>query len=658
MLKLFTSSSKLIIIYILTVLVSGTILVFLSVRNISNFEELTEKKITEEERSITELFAVAFQKELEKLGSELENNIKNNSIQPIEGVKNHIIIDSNATFIKPHFVQTTFQINIEKKPNKFKEKLKIAEHYEFVLNDYKSAENNYLRSLSGAKNHSDSATVYNAIARLCIKQEDKKRAFEYYRLIINNFKSSISDYGFPYAYFSMKQLLQLNNSMNYAETRDLIILFLNNLINGEIPLIESTSNLLKEISNWAEQSKKDEKILEIERLTELVVGQLTDVKNYGETMKEMKDDVENVDHSGRIGEMYVLKPKDNAEELMLLHKNVSSIGFIIILDDLFSKVIENPSFKQTKFDYNIKTVRKKDSNHLQNNELTTITEFSPYFNNSMIHVSLKDRHIVEETVFRRKLSAGIGVFLLISAMILGLFLLIRDVNRNKRMERMRADFVSNVTHELKTPLTSINMFADSILLDRVKSKKDLKKYAHIIVKESEKLKRMINNILDFSRKENDKLIYNLKEYDLLDIVNATMEEMNYWLEINKFEVILDLQENVRAAVDPEGIKQVLSNLISNAIKYSPKDKKLIVRLFKKGEKAFIEVEDFGIGIPEEKLHLIFEKFYRVNSKKNETVSGTGLGLTVSKDIIEAQNGKLLVESTLNKGSKFIIVLKL
>jgi two-component system phosphate regulon sensor histidine kinase PhoR len=256
------------------------------------------------------------------------------------------------------------------------------------------------------------------------------------------------------------------------------------------------------------------------------------------------------------------------------------------------------------------------------------------------------------------MTTAVGLFLLLGAMLIGLFTLIRDEKRKKRMTTLRSDFVSNVTHELKTPLTSINMFAESILLGRVKSEKDLKKYANVIVKESERLKRMINNILDFSRKENDKLRYHLKECDLLDVVNSTMEEMNYWLEINKFDVTLDLQQKIIAVVDPDGIKQVLSNLISNAIKYSVIKKKLIVRLYKKEGKAFIEVEDQGIGIPENKHKSIFEKFYRVNSKKNENIGGTGLGLTVSKDIIEAQNGKLLVSSILGKGSKFTIVLNI
>ena len=291
-------------------------------------------------------------------------------------------------------------------------------------------------------------------------------------------------------------------------------------------------------------------------------------------------------------------------------------------------------------------------------ELIVESSFSTFFNEKRIEVKLKNPSIIEDFVFKRKLTTVIGLILLLAAMLIGLFTLIRDVSNKKRMERMRADFVSNVTHELKTPLTSINMFADSIALDRVASEEQLKKYAHIIVKESERLKRMVNNILDFSRAESNKLNYHLKEFNLSEIVDNIMHEMNYWLEINNFEVHLDLNEKIVATVDPEGLKQVLSNLISNAIKYSDIKKKIEIRLYENKGKAFIEVEDHGIGIPEDKLKSVFEKFYRVNSKKNENISGTGLGLTVSKDIVEAQNGNLLVSSTVNKGSKFTIVLNL
>ncbi len=272
-----------------------------------------------------------------------------------------------------------------------------------------------------------------------------------------------------------------------------------------------------------------------------------------------------------------------------------------------------------------------------------------------MQVSLKNENIINEAVLKRQVTYGIGLFIFLGTMVLGLYLLIQDVNREKRMNQLRADFVSNVTHELKTPLTAINMFAEAMNMrqDNLDSKQ--KKYTTIIVKESEKLKRMINNILEFSKKENNKLSYKLERSNLTDIVSSTIKEMDYFLEINKIDVHLNIAADIYANVYPEGIKQALSNLISNAIKYSLKNKRLNIQLFKKDKEIFIEVEDFGIGIPKDQQDRIFEKFYRVNSNENETVSGTGLGLTVAKDIIEEQHGKLLVESTFGKGSKFTIV---
>jgi len=200
------------------------------------------------------------------------------------------------------------------------------------------------------------------------------------------------------------------------------------------------------------------------------------------------------------------------------------------------------------------------------------------------------------------------------------------------------------------------MFAESIYLDKAKSEASRKKYSNIIIKESENLKRKIDNILEYSVKKNESSKYKLQDTDLSALLKLVLNEMEYWLEINKFNVSIEIEEDIKAFVDPEAIKQALSNLIGNAIKYSSVNKNLFVRLKKQLDKISIEIEDTGLGIPKNQISLIFEKFYRVRSKENETTSGTGLGLTVAGDIIKAHNGELKVTSELNKGSKFTIVL--
>jgi len=241
-------------------------------------------------------------------------------------------------------------------------------------------------------------------------------------------------------------------------------------------------------------------------------------------------------------------------------------------------------------------------------------------------------------------------------MILGVFLIIKDIYREKYLSQLRSEFVSNVTHELKTPLTSIYMFAESILLDRVKTKSDQKEYLGIILKETERLKRLINNILDFSKREKGKLVYNFVEVNISELLKSAINDLDYWIIEKKFKVTTKIENDIIGYADPDALKQAIINLLTNAIKYSHQRKKIFVRLWENEKMIYIEVEDRGIGIPEDQLDQIFDKFYRIESKDGLESTGTGLGLTVVKDILEAHKAKILVESKIGHGSKFTIVL--
>jgi len=659
-----TKDSKRIVIYILTVLISGSILTFLSINNISNFKELTEKRITEDEKAIVENYRIQFQNTLENLVISLEKNTQNDTLNHnIEAfvlenklVDDYLIMNKNGVLIRPHFLEKSFKINRKSSHIFYAQKYQQAERFEFTQLDYKPAEKQYLSSLKFANSQSDSAKVYNAVARLNIKIGNQKKALEFYRGIITDLNSTLNDFGFPYAYFSLNQLLKLSDSTLRTDMEEVLMIFLRGLLDNTIPYNQSSSELIETVLKWSDQINNKETKQIVQTLCQNINIKILEILNYREGMSAIvKNEKEEL--STRLNDFLVVENENDHNQIMLLKKSDENIvGYIVKLKNLDSLILENINHTPGKFEYHIQLVDASLNNSVYNKKLIIQSNFSPFFNKKWIEVKLKSPSKVEDFVLKRKLTTAIGLFLLLAAMLIGLFTLIRDVSRKKRMDRMRADFVSNVTHELKTPLTSINMFADSIVLNRVTKEKEIKKYAHVIVKESERLKRMVNNILDFSRKESDKLKYHLKDSNLAEIVNEIMLEMNYWLEIHNFEVQLDIEENVYATVDPEALKQVLSNLITNAIKYSSTEKKIEIRLYKKLEKAYLEVEDHGIGIPEDKQNHIFEKFYRVNSKKNENISGTGLGLTVSKDIIEAQNGKLLVSSTLNKGSKFTIVL--
>ena len=271
-----------------------------------------------------------------------------------------------------------------------------------------------------------------------------------------------------------------------------------------------------------------------------------------------------------------------------------------------------------------------------------------------MEIRLSDETLINNIIKRRGLIYGIASVLLLVAMFLGVVLILRDIRREKHLARLRSDFISNITHELKTPLTSIRMYAESLMMGRVKSDSVQKEYLSVVVTETDRLKRMINNILEFSKMEKGKPEYHFARTNLSSILKESMQEMNYWFEKEHFEVITELDETIYAEFDPEKMKQAISNLLSNAIKYSADTKKVFIRLFRKSDEVCIEVEDRGIGIPEDQLSRIFEQFYRIEQK--ESISGTGLGLTVVKEIIEAHHGIISVTSEIGKGSRFSVIL--
>jgi two-component system phosphate regulon sensor histidine kinase PhoR len=200
------------------------------------------------------------------------------------------------------------------------------------------------------------------------------------------------------------------------------------------------------------------------------------------------------------------------------------------------------------------------------------------------------------------------------------------------------------------------MYAESLMMRRVKSTSGQRKYLSVVVSESERLKRMINNILEFSKMEKARQEYHQVESNLSEILQTAILDMNYWLEKNGFNLKSEIESDLKAVVDPEKFYQVYTNLLSNAIKYSGDSRNIYLRLYRNHDSIITEVEDEGIGISKDDQARIFEEFYRVEKHESGNIAGTGLGLTVANEIVEAHQGKIEVESEIGKGSKFSVIL--
>lgn len=231
-----------------------------------------------------------------------------------------------------------------------------------------------------------------------------------------------------------------------------------------------------------------------------------------------------------------------------------------------------------------------------------------------------------------------------------------EKRRLEELNALKSEFVSSVSHELRTPLTSIQMFAETLRTRNVKSQKKRDEYLRIIQGESERLTRLINNILDFAKIEKGVKQYTLAPTNIKDILLEVLKSMEYQFEKMKFRVNARIPKRVPLIhADRDAVAEAVINLLSNAMKYSEKRRMIDIRLRRSGERLAIEVKDRGIGIPERELPNIFEKFYRVREGVASHAAGAGLGLGLVKHIMDAHRGEVRVQSAVGKGSTFTLL---
>jgi signal transduction histidine kinase len=239
----------------------------------------------------------------------------------------------------------------------------------------------------------------------------------------------------------------------------------------------------------------------------------------------------------------------------------------------------------------------------------------------------------------------------------GLFFTYRSVSKEMEVAKLKSDFVSNVSHELRTPLSLIRLYAETLELGRIKTQEKIDEYYSIIRKESERLTALINNILDFSRIEAGRKEYEFRETDIAELVRNTLDSYRDQIAQQGFAFEEKIDSDVPPVqVDREAIARSLVNLVNNALKYSAGDKFLGVKLYRDNGSVKLEVVDRGIGIARNEQAKIFEKFYRVGDPLVHNTKGSGLGLSLVRHIAQAHGGEVQVESTLGKGSKFILSL--
>lgn len=233
---------------------------------------------------------------------------------------------------------------------------------------------------------------------------------------------------------------------------------------------------------------------------------------------------------------------------------------------------------------------------------------------------------------------------------------IQDITGIKKLEQIRTEFVSNVTHELKTPLTSIRGFIETLRNGAIDDREVAEKFLEIIDIEAERLSTLINDILQLSEIESKHKDSNIGTYNLKSIVSEILSILQGSAEKKGIVLIDDVADGIIITANRDRIKQMLINLVDNGIKYNKENGSVAVQAHKVGGKLVISVKDTGIGIAEEHIQRIFERFYRVDKGRSRSMGGTGLGLSIVKHIVNLYNGDIKVNSTPGKGTEFVIQL--
>lgn len=232
----------------------------------------------------------------------------------------------------------------------------------------------------------------------------------------------------------------------------------------------------------------------------------------------------------------------------------------------------------------------------------------------------------------------------------GLIVVFQDITKEHQLDEMRREFVANVSHELKTPLTSIKSYTET-LMEADLEPDARKRFLKVIERESNRMVSLVRDLLQLSNMDNHSLKLKLSRLDTYEVIETTMESLLPLAQEKQIRIHLEVADDIQKIYgDLHGVQRVLNNIISNAIKYTPQGGEVAILAKNRGPRILVQVKDTGLGIPPKDMNRIFERFYRVEKGRSRQMGGTGLGLSIAKELIEAMGGSIQLSSVFGQGT--------
>lgn len=692
---------KLIIIFLLTIFIPSISLSIFGIRAIRNERFRLAKQVENEHRRAAELLKSHISAQFTELGSILLNLAQSTVFiqRDAAGIKNlfetqlaenplvdqvFIAFEKEEAWF-PLFQPNPSDILYSSSPGSEeiqKSRLKRAEASEFKDRNYKSAISLY-RSLADLSPDTNfQAQMLANISRCLVKAEDYAGAIQNYQRICEVYLDSASSSGIPFALYSQLQMAGCYRNLGEFQSS-----------------IQISLDLYKDILNmrWLlrESQFKTYAVLAEEAISDILSENQLDLslKDYKEEFIQFKNL-----HQERLEQWLVIK--DIRQNIISELRSRQASATYWSLPRQYHKTINERTYLlsvvQIPGSSEIRPVgllgAKVREQYLIEDVIPDILENSQFRNDSNVVISqfsgkilLGERNVSDDPtatteffednfppwkieIFRNE-GEALGsldikrnfyfwtILTLVIVLISGSILISRTIAHEMAVLKLKSDFVSSVSHEFKSPLTSIKALAERLRDGKVKDSDRMKQYFSVITQDANRLTQLVRNILDFSKIEEGKKEYEFVETDVAQLVTQQIESFKRSEYAKGLEIKIRIFEGIpHLDVDKEAFSQALNNLLDNAAKFSLDRKEIEVNLKKDDMNVFIEVRDWGIGIPSPDLDRIFDKFYQGRNNLRQSSKGTGLGLTLVKYTVEAHGGRIAVKSHVGEGSLFSIVL--
>jgi len=564
-----------------------------------------------------------------------------------------------------------------------RERLKKAEEYEFKQKRYKNAASVYRELLNTSIDKNVRAQLTSNIGRCLMKLDDYESAIKEYLNVSQEYHDSKTQSGLPLALISRLQVVYCHQSM--GDTRKLLadaLELYNDVLHMRWSLSEAqfriysslTEDVIEEelpkMKDERERTEYENKFADLKRLyrtkseqwqtlNELTIEVIPDLQRKEEPSKKQQSLPVRYSKTIR-GKIYLLTGVRFPDQLDtdssgILGVKIKNTAF---QDNVLQEIIDSLQFtRDTNIIISSLSGEALVGNKDPSTDTVTVTEF------------FDDNFPPWRIEFYRAQTESLGVLdmrrnfyfwtilTLIVVLTFGAVLIVRTIAHEMDVLKIKSDFVSSVSHEFKTPLTSIKALAERLQSGKVNDDAKMKHYFSVISQDVDKLIGLVKNILDFSKIEEGKREYDFQDMDIVQLVKEQIHDFKK-SEMNKeIEIDAQFQEDIpHLLVDKEVLSQAFNNLLENAVKFSSGKKEIKITIKKDDDNVIIEVSDRGIGIPQDGLDKIFDKFYQGRNALRQTVKGTGLGLTLVKHTVEAHGGRISVQSKVGEGSTFSLIL--